>query len=325
VAHRPLTGILLVGGASRRFGSPKALAPFDGETLAERAWRTLGRACALRIAVGKGDELELPFPILDDGAGDIRAPLVGIVAGLRAAATDVAVVLPVDAPLLRADDLLALADACVDAAVPQTGPLPCALHRATLPVLERALDRRELALREAFASLATTVVPLDETVLANVNTPGDLEALQLRIVPFRQEHAAGFRALVADTLREYGFAPDPTLDPDLADPAGVYEAVWVALSGDEVAGTVALRRVGVSEVELKRMYLRARLRGHGVGRKLLEMALAWAREHRIERIVLDTTEEMQAARHLYEAYGFVRVDGDAPRQGRPRLLYELRV
>jgi molybdopterin-guanine dinucleotide biosynthesis protein A len=325
VAHRPLTGILLVGGASRRFGSPKALVTFDGETLAERAWRTLGRSCDVRIAVGKGDELALPFPILDDGEDDVRAPLVGIVTGLHATATDVAIMLPVDVPLVRPGDLHALAEACADAAVPQTGPLPCALRRTALPVLERRLERRELALRDAFAALETRVVALDAAVLANVNTPGDLEALQLRIVPFRPEHAAGFRALVADTLREYGFEPDVRLDPDLADPGAIYEAVWVAVADDEVVGSVALRSRGTGEVELKRMYLRSGLRGRGVGRKLLQLAIAWGREHRIERIVLDTTEEMRAARRLYEAYGFVHVDAAAPRQGQQRLLYELRL
>ena len=39
-----VTGVLLVGGASARFGSPKALARFGDETLADRAWRTLGEA-----------------------------------------------------------------------------------------------------------------------------------------------------------------------------------------------------------------------------------------------------------------------------------------
>jgi len=325
VADRPLTGILLVGGASRRFGSPKALATFDGETLAERAWRTLGHTCDARIAVGKRHELTLPFPIVDDGVGDVRAPLAGIVAGLRASTTEVTVALPVDVPLVRPRDLRALADGCADVAVPQTGPLPCALRRTALPVLERRLERRQLALREAFATLATEVLALDRALLANVNTRADLEALQLRIVPLRAEHAPGFRALVADTLREYGFDPDPQLDPDLADAAAIYEAVWVALVEDEVVGSVALRRLGASEVELKRMYLRPRLRGRGVGRKLLQMAIAWAREHRIERIALDTTQEMQAARRLYEANGFTRVDGVAPRQGQRRLLYELRL
>jgi molybdenum cofactor guanylyltransferase len=329
VAHRPLTGILLVGGASRRFGSPKALASLDGETLAERAWRTLGRVCDVRLAVGKHGELDLPFPTLDDDAGGIRAPLVGIVAGLRATATDVAIVLPVDVPLVSPSDLRALADVltdtAVEAAVPQTGPLPCALRRSALPELARRLDRRQLALRDAFDVLATRVVELDPAVLANVNTRADLEELQLRIVPLRPEHAAGFRALVEDTLREYGFEPDRRLDPDLADPAAAYEALWVVLAGEEVVGSVALRRISATDVELKRMYLRPRVRGRGVGRKLLQVAIAWAREHRIGRIALDTTEEMVAARRLYEANGFVQVDGASPRQGQSRLLYELRL
>jgi molybdopterin-guanine dinucleotide biosynthesis protein A len=136
VAARGLTGVLLVGGAGRRFGSPKALALLDGRSLAERAWRTLGEAAAERIAVGKtADLIELPFPLTDDGT-DVRAPLAGLVAGLRASRHELAVVLPVDMPLVTADHLHLLADACTgDAASPQTGPLPCALRRRALAVL----------------------------------------------------------------------------------------------------------------------------------------------------------------------------------------------
>ena len=87
------TGVLLLGGASERFGSPKALARFRGETLAERAWRILGEACEEVIAVGKDrDLLELPFPVLDDGSSE-RAPVFGVVAALRAASHEHCVVL----------------------------------------------------------------------------------------------------------------------------------------------------------------------------------------------------------------------------------------
>jgi molybdenum cofactor guanylyltransferase len=326
VAARGLTGILLVGGAGRRFGSTKALATLDGRTLAERGWRTLGGVASDRLAVGKThDRLDLPFPLLDD-ASEVRAPLAGIVAALRAARADLIVVLPVDTPLVRAEHLRALADACAGAAAaPQTGPLPCALRRVALPLLERRLLARQLKLRDALAELDARVVELDAAVLANVNTPADLERLELRIVPFHPEHADGFRELVADTLREFGFTADPELDSDLADPAAVYEAVWVATRATVVVGSIALRRLGPAEAELKRMYLRREERGYGLGRRLLEMALLWAREHRIRTIRLDTTDRMEAARELYETYGFVRVPGAAPRQGQPRLLYELRL
>jgi len=176
VADR-LTGVLLVGGESRRFGSAKALARLGGETLAERAWRLLGEVCDERLAAGKAaDRLELPFPVLDDGS-EVRAPLTGLVAGLRAAAHELVVVVPVDCPLLDGDALRKLARACRDAAVPPSGPLPGAYRRRALQVLERRLAAGELRLRDAVAELDAAVVELDPAVLVNVNVPGDLEAI----------------------------------------------------------------------------------------------------------------------------------------------------
>lgn len=173
MAHRPLSGVLLVGGASTRFGSPKALAVVDGETLADRAWRLLGEACDERIAVGK-NEYALPFDVLDDGS-DVRAPIVGVIAGLRAAQHDVVVAIPVDMPALTPAALHRLADACRDAACPPTGPLPGAYRKSALPALERALTDRRLALRDAIAALDVATVDLDAAVLVNVNTPDDVQ------------------------------------------------------------------------------------------------------------------------------------------------------
>ena len=177
MAQTGVTGVLLVGGASRRFGSPKALAEIKGETLAERAWRVLGAVCDERIALGKWvDGLAFSFPVRDDGT-PVRAPLAGVVAGLRAASNDVTVFLPVDCPLVSAGTLAELAEACADAAVPQTGPLPGAYRRTALPELEQRLADRDLELRRALESLDTRVVELDPDELVNVNTERDLRRL----------------------------------------------------------------------------------------------------------------------------------------------------
>jgi len=174
VADRALTGLLLVGGRSRRFGSPKALARLGDETFAERAWRLLGETCDERFAVGRAEGL--PFePIADavEGGG----PLAGIVAGVRRAHNDVVIAVPVDTPLLTAASLYELADACRDAAIPPGSPLPCAVATRALPVLEDALAQGGLALRAVFERLDTAVVNLDPALLANVNEPGDLDRL----------------------------------------------------------------------------------------------------------------------------------------------------
>ncbi len=154
--HGGLTGILLAGGASTRFGSPKELAEFEGETLGDRAWRLLGEACDERIRVGPGD---------DPGTG----PVAAIAAGLRAATHEIAVVIPVDMPRLTVPALHELAAACRDAAVAQNGPLPCAIRRAAFPLTE---ERR---LRTVLAGLDTAQIELDAALLLNVNTPADVE------------------------------------------------------------------------------------------------------------------------------------------------------
>lgn len=173
-----MTGALLVGGASRRFGSPKALALLDGEPLAVRAYRTLDEAFGSVIAVGKSsDALPLPFPVRDDGS-EVRAAIVGVAAALRHAEDETVVCLPTDMPCVTASFLRDLADAsaAADVAVPQTGPLPGAYRRSVLPVLEERIARGDLALHRALAELDTKVVRADPELLRNVNTLDDLVA-----------------------------------------------------------------------------------------------------------------------------------------------------
>jgi len=176
VARRLLTGVLLVGGASERFGSPKALARFEGETLAERAWRTLGDACDERLAVGKRGELQLPFDVLDDGS-DVRAPIAGVVAGLRAAAHDVCVFLPVDCPHVTAEVLRTFGAACRDAAVTTEGPLPGAWGGSSLPVLERRLRQGRLSLLHTYEELDVATIDVEPTLVADADTPEELARL----------------------------------------------------------------------------------------------------------------------------------------------------
>ena len=148
----------------------------------------------------------------------------------------------------------------------------------------------------------------------------------MSIVPFEPGHADGFRSLVNDTLIEFGFDNDPQFDGDLDDPAGTYAALWVALEGGTVVGSVALRDLGDGVVELKRMYLRPDQRGRGLGRDLLALALDWARTHDMQ--VGQARHERAngcGAAALRVARASTRVAGSAPRQGQCRLLDELRL
>ena len=134
----------------------------------------LAAACDEVLVVGKANEL--PFDLLDDGAV-VRAPIAGVVAGLRAASHDVAVFLPVDCPRVTPELLHRLGEACRDAAVPQTGPLPGAWAKSALPLLEQRLAKGLLALYRTYAELDVVEVQVDPALVADVDTPNDLANL----------------------------------------------------------------------------------------------------------------------------------------------------
>ena len=163
-----------------RFGSPKPPAQFRGETLAVRGWRILGEAFPLRLAVGKG-ELELPFDVVVEPS-EPQAPIAGVIAGLCAVTTEVAVFLPVDCPLVTPELLRKLGEA---RAVTQTGPLPGAYAKADLPELERRLAAGDYSLRGVNAR----VTEADPRLLANANTPAELSALEQDLAAL-DEHGA---------------------------------------------------------------------------------------------------------------------------------------
>jgi molybdopterin-guanine dinucleotide biosynthesis protein A len=70
--------------------------------------------------------------------------------------------------------LRALGDACRDAAVPPSGPLPGAWAKSALPVLEERLANGPLGLHRAYDELDVVTVELDPALLADVDTPADL-------------------------------------------------------------------------------------------------------------------------------------------------------
>ena len=111
------------------------------------------------------------------------------------------------------------------------------------------------------------------------------------------------------------------LPGDYAPPEG---AMILAreLVGEELVGCVALRPVpGRPELcEMKRLYVRSRARGSGLGRVLALAAMAEARRMGYARMCLDTLPGMSAAQALYRALGF-RQTGVAASDP-PVLLFE---
>lgn len=186
------SALVLAGGASSRFGSPKGFVSFRGRPMIAWIADAVGRdADELLVSVADpsaGDRAKAVLPgarvVVDETPG--RGPVEGLARGFEAALGEVVLVAPCDAPLLRASlyDALASALGSHEAAVPRLDvfdPVRAVYRReAAVRVLARnpvpspsaLVDRlRTVVLEEAALRLADP----DLRSFLDVNGPEDLE------------------------------------------------------------------------------------------------------------------------------------------------------
>jgi len=97
---------------------------------------------------------------------------------------------------------------------------------------------------------------------------------------------------------------------------------WIALHGNEVAGTIGFILLSNQNVVVKRMMVARQFRGRfRTASLLLKTGIEWARKRGAKRIYLGTMEQFIAAQKFYEKNGFIEIDlNDLPLDYQPNPI-----
>jgi GNAT superfamily N-acetyltransferase len=135
------------------------------------------------------------------------------------------------------------------------------------------------------------------------------------IVEYSPIYASAFEQLNRTWIEKYfGMEPidfEVLQNPDvhIIAPGG---SILMAVAGNEVAGTVALKFVRNGVYEFTKMAVDEKHQGKKIGRLIAEAAILKARELKAKKIILYSNTILEPAIQLYKKLGFVEIPVDGP-------------
>jgi DNA-binding MarR family transcriptional regulator/GNAT superfamily N-acetyltransferase len=148
---------------------------------------------------------------------------------------------------------------------------------------------------------APDAMPRDEITLRDLR-PGDVGWITHRqAILYHEEYGwdMTYEALIAEIMGKFVRTFDPR-----------YEKVWVAERDGEIVGSVFCVRRSRTVAQLRLLYVEPSIRGAGLGSRLVDECIAFARQAGYKRMMLWTNSVLHAARRIYERAGFELVESE---------------
>jgi peptidyl-dipeptidase Dcp len=154
----------------------------------------------------------------------------------------------------------------------------------------------------------------DVTIRTTIE-PGDLGYVMYchgKLYGKEYGYGIGFETYVGAGLYEFYKNYDPRLD-----------RVWICEIDNHIVGFILLMHRENQTAQLRYFYLDYQCRGMGLGNKLLQLLVDFAKNCAYRSIYLWTTDELPAAHHLYKKFGF-KLTEEKPSSGFGKPLLEQR-
>jgi molybdopterin-guanine dinucleotide biosynthesis protein A len=184
-----VTGVVLLGGMSRRFGSNKSFAMVDGVPLIERVTRIMRSIFEVVVLITNTPDIysRLQLPMFEDHVKGV-GPIGGLYSALLNIPSDSAFVTACDMPYLNERLIRHLVEVSVgfDVTVPAPGgniePLHALYSKRCIPALEQCIDAGKRRIIQFYSDTTVQFVPESELrrfdpdlrSLFNINRPEDL-------------------------------------------------------------------------------------------------------------------------------------------------------
>jgi len=184
-------------------------------------------------------------------------------------------------------------------------------------LLSRLTVEKQKTLLDAMATIEQVLGPEPDkpkSYLLRDPEPGDLGWIVSRhgaLYALEYGWDERFEALVAEIVAQFARNRDPE-----------HERCWIADAGGEPVGSVFVMKTSPNIAQLRLLLVEPTARDLGIGRRLIDECIRFARRAGYKRLRLWTQANLKAARHLYKETGFELIEQEKHTKFGPELTGE---